>query len=84
MKEITLTISDFKETKWGLEYKFCHKESNYSFLLEWCLNGLDMAIYDESLSIVIPKECMNFPSSQYDLAAALEKANSYLNKFLSL
>lgn len=82
----TLTLGQFNPVKldsryFCLEYPFQVKDRSYTLCLEPCLNGYDIAIYDDKKDLVCQKRCMD---QQYDVPfdEVLQVATNYLVEFL--
>jgi hypothetical protein len=56
-----------------LKKYFSYKEPGIEICLEPCLNGFDVALYDDKQNLLLPKQCTNInPESIKDVGSLLE------------
>ncbi len=78
MKKLVLTDFTFERIGIGHRY-YCKLPNGKELDLESCLNGYDVALYDEKLNIIGDKVCTNLEQTGFAILKALEIGNKLLN-----
>ena len=68
------------ELAW-LQYDFITREVPFEICIEPCLDGYDVAIYDQNLNLLEPKQCTNISigTKVINVVKAQKKALKYAN-----
>ncbi len=64
-----LTIGSFKREvlQGSFGHYFSYKDEKYEVCLESCLNGYDVAIYDNNQNLIGEKECTNTEGMEFQI-----------------